>query len=620
MTRATRTACLLIAPLVCLAFFWRVPLTWFVNDDFAWLGLPLEVHRAGDLLPVIFQPKAQGTIRFLSERLFFLTFSSLFGLNAVPYRIMVLATWFGTLTLATLIGARLTGSRAAGILAAVLWTINSNITAPLAWASAYNEVLCGFLLLAAFYSRLRWYDTGRAVWMVLEWSAYLLGFGAKESIVMYPAIAALHALCTSRKRIWSTLPLFVPAAVFMVLHFFFIPKNAGDYYKIVVDSRLPGNFLQYLKWTAGPSHLGDWIGHGRRWGLIATELIGAALLMFTLWRVRRRDYAALFCVGWFVLMIAPVLPLPNHITDFYVTVPAVGLAWLGGWAIVAGWRSGIATRVIAIVLAAAYVVGAAFEVNAYTRWYYERAQRIKTVVLGVKEVSHAHPGASILLEGVDNDIFQAGFQDDPFRLFGLQKIYFVPGGDKGIQARADLGGTTRFLISPNQALDQIEHGRAFVLQVSNGEVKDITRMYQTVLRADPRATQQDFVDVGDPNYASLVGPTWYPPEQGFRWMPKIATVKLSNPLTEGLKLHVSGYAPAAVLAAGPVTLRFSTQMIEIGSATIKKADEPFSLEFPMPATLVGQGTFELTIEANKAMHPPGDPRDLAMVFGTFSIR
>src|SRR5262249_17621139 len=124
MTRA-RALYFGAAPLACLILFWRVPHIWFLNDDFAWLGMPLEVNHASDLIRVVFTPKAQGTIRFLSERLFFLTFSSLFGLHVLPYRVWVLATWFADLTLAALIGTRLTGSRAAGVIAAVLWTANS---------------------------------------------------------------------------------------------------------------------------------------------------------------------------------------------------------------------------------------------------------------------------------------------------------------------------------------------------------------------------------------------------------------------------------------------------------------------------------------------------------------
>ena len=93
MTRAARIGWFAAAPLVCLVVFWRAPLNWFQNDDFAWLGLPLEVNRPADLLHVLFTPEAQGTVRVFSERVFFLTFSSLFGLHALPYHLWALATW-----------------------------------------------------------------------------------------------------------------------------------------------------------------------------------------------------------------------------------------------------------------------------------------------------------------------------------------------------------------------------------------------------------------------------------------------------------------------------------------------------------------------------------------------
>jgi len=63
---------------------------------------------------VLFAPKAQGTIRFLSERLFFLVFSSLFGLNVVPCRIWVMLTWFANLTLANLIAGAAHGIAVGG--------------------------------------------------------------------------------------------------------------------------------------------------------------------------------------------------------------------------------------------------------------------------------------------------------------------------------------------------------------------------------------------------------------------------------------------------------------------------------------------------------------------------
>jgi hypothetical protein len=619
MTRAARIAWFATAPLICLAVFWRAPLNWFQNDDFAWLGLPLEVNRPADLLHVLFSPEAQGTVRVLSERVFFLTFSWIFGLHALPYHLWALTTWCGDLTLAALIGARLTGSRAAGLLAAVLWTTSPNLTAPLCWASSYNELLCAFCVLLAFYARLRWIESGRGMWMAIEWAAYLAGFGALEIIVMYPALASLHALCFARKKLLSALPLFVPAVIFTGVHFFFIPKNPGAYYALAVDGRLPGTLFEYLKWALGPSQLGDWVRHGRRFGLITTALTGVALLAFALWRWKQRELFGVFCVGWLLLLLAPVLPLPNHMIDYYLTVPEVGLAWLGGWALVRAWNAGARGRAVALVLVAAYLGGSILEIQRYSRWYQERSEHIRTVVLGLRDAQQAHPGRAFLLQGVDNELFQSGFQDDPFRLIDIQKVYFAPGSEQGIQAREDLGGMKRWVISPSIALMTIERGQAAVFQVANDRMRDITPLYQAVLRADPRATRRDLVDVGDPFYAGQLGSTWYTAENGFRWMPRTATVTLSGPESASAKLYVTGYAPAAVVAPGPLTLQFRASGRELGSR-ILRSEEQFTFEFPLPPELVGQRDIEIAIEASHVVHTAADARDFGVVFGTFSIK
>ena len=75
---------------VCLLLYWRTLSFWFRADDFAWLGLRLSIHRPWDFLVALFEPQAQGTIRFLSERAFFLTFEKMFGLDSTPFRVAVL--------------------------------------------------------------------------------------------------------------------------------------------------------------------------------------------------------------------------------------------------------------------------------------------------------------------------------------------------------------------------------------------------------------------------------------------------------------------------------------------------------------------------------------------------
>src|SRR6266536_3183546 len=79
-------------PLLCLILYREGLTAWFQADDFAWLSLRLHVHTWRDLAHALFAPMAQGTIRPWSERGFFLVFTWLFGIDALPFRICVFLT------------------------------------------------------------------------------------------------------------------------------------------------------------------------------------------------------------------------------------------------------------------------------------------------------------------------------------------------------------------------------------------------------------------------------------------------------------------------------------------------------------------------------------------------
>lgn len=608
MTRA-RWGWLAIAPAFALLIYWRAPLTWFTNDDFAWLGLPQQFHHAGDLARILFAPMAQGTVRVFGDRLYFLALAGIFGFNALPFHAVSLAVWCADLVLAALVGERLTRSKAAGVLAAVLWTASSVAVKSVAWASGFNEVLCALCILTAFYARLRG-------WRAMEWPAYLAGFGALEVTVMYPAIAALYACCADRKQLRSTIPLFVPAIVFTVLHFALV-KTSSPYYALSFDRRMGATLIEYLKWCLGPSRIRELTGVG---GRIGTGMMWAVALALGVFVVIRREWLALFCCGWFLLFLAPVLPLVNHVTDYYATIPELGFAWLGGWAFVAAWRANWIFRALAIALASGYIGGSLIELDAYTRWNYERSVRMRDVFYGVRDAIRAHPAPAVILMNVDNDLFAAGFQDEPFRLVGVQKVYLAPGDGHAIQAREDLGGLSPFLISPRQAFSMLDHGQALALRLEKDSVTDVTRPYQMTLAADPSATRVDSVDVGDPGAADMLGPVWFAPEGGFRWMSKSATVRLSGPAAPSQRLYITGYAPKAVLASGPVAMTVGVDGREIGSAAIRTPDARFAYDFALPGDLVNRQWIAITISVDKTIRPPGDGRDLGMIFGTFSVR
>ncbi len=317
-----RAALYFIPPVLCLLVFWDVLFTWFLNDDFAWLSLRLDMNSGTSLWRILFEPHAQGTVRFLSDRLFFLAGTTLFGIHAVPFRIVGIATWFLALTLASMIGTRLTGSRIAGVAAAVFWTTSyALVTANSASVvNAYKQILyvlyveCSLRL--TFTLRLRWLDSNDNRWRVIEWVAYLLGFGALEIIVVYPAVVLLYTWFSEPRQSWRGLKekgapaLFLPAIAFAAIHFFLVPKNPADIYTIHIDTRLPSTLWTYIGWALGPSRLEELnVPQWSAAGMVATWLIGLALAGSVLWSLRKGDRTPAFCAS---ACVSSVPRFPQH--------------------------------------------------------------------------------------------------------------------------------------------------------------------------------------------------------------------------------------------------------------------------------------------------------------------
>jgi hypothetical protein len=75
---------------------------------------------------------------------------------------------------------------------------------PLAWAAANNQVQVAFFLLLAFYFLLRYVETGDGRYYLYQWIAFLLGFGALEVNIVYPALAAVYVFLFARKYLVRT--------------------------------------------------------------------------------------------------------------------------------------------------------------------------------------------------------------------------------------------------------------------------------------------------------------------------------------------------------------------------------------------------------------------------------
>ncbi|HSB15177.1 MAG TPA: hypothetical protein VLE22_12015 [Bryobacteraceae bacterium] len=622
MKRAARAAWWVIPGFVCLAVYWPGLRAWFQQDDFAWLALKLRLAETGDIWTVLFEPMAQGTIRPLSERAFFLGLYSLFGLDALPFRIVAFATQLVNLTLAASITNRLTGSRTAGFCAALFWGVSSAAALPMSWSSAYNQILCAFFLLTSFHFLLRYIETGRRGYWLAQWVSFLLGFGALEINVVYPALAAAYTLLCARKYFRKTLWLFVPSALFVAAHWWFAAKPESGLYEMHFGPSMAGTLWTYWRWALGPERLAMAGYELPAWAVsAATAVLTVSLLGFAVWQLRRRRWLAAFLLVWFLAVIGPVLPLRDHVSVYYLTVAAAGLAMLGGWAFASAWRGRAWWKAVATLAAALYMASSIPAARTAAQWNYERSRAVRNLVRGLERAHELHPGKIILLTRVKSDLFWAGINHKPYRLLGLRDVYLAPGSESGIEAHPELGEAADFVLPAAPALLALEEGRAVVYAADGERLKNVTALYRAVARTGwVEATLPRRLDAGSPLFAAQLGPEWYALEGGYRWMPKKATLRLGGPERAGQKLYVSGFCPSRQLAAGPLRMTVAVDSHRFPPVVIDRGDSPFEFGFPLPAEAIGKRSMDVAVEVERTFVVPSDGRPLGLVFGNFAVR
>jgi hypothetical protein len=607
---AKRLAWWIFPSLLCLLIHWLGFTAWFRADDFAWLDLSNHVHSFHDLMVALFEPRAQGTIRPWSERAFFMAGYTLFGLDALPFRIAIFATQFADLALVASIGTRLTGRRAAGFWAAILWVVNSSMAQPLGWVCVYNEVLCAFFLLLAFHFLLQWIETGRARYYVLQWIVFLLGFGVLELNVVYPVLAAGYTFLCARKYFGRTLPLFAASILFAVAHQLAAPPVKSGLYAMHWDGSMLLTFAKLWSWSVSATYLASPL-HLKHWMMLAgVAILTAALVWFAWrqWREGRRQ--VLFCFLWYLATVGPLLPLRDHTTEYYVYLPVIGLCWLGGWALAR--YPGIP----AYFLAALYAFLTVPQMWDASEWNYEQTQRARTILEGIAGAHERHPMQQIALYGVDNELYWSAIRDRPFHLLGIQHVYLTPGSGRQIQAPSGWDDNLdEFVLPGSVATWGLQRNQLVVYDVRSPRLRNITSVYAAMPRDNSLPHR---VDVGDPLVANLLGPEWYPLDGDHRWMARRASLKIGGPPAGGGKLYLSGNCADEELRSGPLTVVVTVDGSTLPAVPIRNAS--FEMALPLPASFNGKNEVKVVVEVDRTFRPASDPRELGLAFGVFEIR
>jgi len=597
--------------LFCVAWHFTALRSWFCNDDFAWLGLPLLINSWRDLPHVLFAPMAQGTVRVFSERLFFITLFSLFDVNIIPFKIVVFLTQFTNLALLTWIARRLTGSALAGFLAAVLWCAGLALAEPMAWSSAYNEVLIAWCVLLGFFFRLKWIDTGERRYLYLEWLPYLFGFGVLETIVIYPVLVLFYAMVCARKTLRSTLPLFLPAIFFVIVHFVVIPPSDDPKYKLSLQ---PGEML-YSLWTYWAMAIASLrLNRPVTFAILFLVVASAVMALFLARKLYQGKRLALFLLLWFPLSLAPVLPLTTHITEYYLTVPTIGLIILAAWAAATPHRW---ARITALILIPSYLFCSYTEGHPIEQVRFERGRAMRNLVRDMEPHEDEYQDKIVVLQDVKEDLFWGGLLDRPLNLIGIPNVYLDPDGHWPSWLHDEYPEVKNYEISWQDTYDLVSHGRAVVFSLS-GKPVNTTAEYARMLEIQRVLRAADVLNVGDAEAVPRLGAGWYAVEGLTRWTKREASLWLES-ARPGQRLYIRGFCPDSLLQAGPLEFTVDVEGRHMATFAIRHSNW-FTVDAPLPEELSGKGKLNFHLAVSRAYHDPNDKREFGLIFATFTIQ
>jgi hypothetical protein len=458
--------------------------TWFQQTDFIWLDLRNHVTNVQTFLRAMCSPMAQGTFRPLSERGFFLLFTEIFGFRSFPYRLLAFLNQFLNVLLLMLVTRKLTKSALAGFVAPLLWLSSITLILPMAWTSAYNQIQCATFLLLSLYLFIRYTETGARKFYWAQWATFVLGLGSLELAVVYPAIALLYALLFARRYLRSTIPMLAAASVVA-----FAIRLAGrgqanfNYELSFRPASLFATLQEHWRTLLGISAFGE----PRQlpvWAIAAAmALLTAAVLGFVIAQTLKRSFVPLFLLGWFLIVIAPLLAIHNRTIQYYAAIPAIGIAMLGALGLSIAWRTHWFARVCTIALLALYAVPSLFVIHAGLSYYRYRADRGHALCQAVADAGKLNPGKILLFRNVDNDLFWSTVYYSQLQVFGWKGVFLAPDSRTLIEEDPKFDDIDRYFFPDAAVEPALRRGSMEVYEVHGKTVSHVTELYLKSLEA-----------------------------------------------------------------------------------------------------------------------------------------
>jgi hypothetical protein len=356
-SRLADLAVILVIGLYCLYRYRSCICTFFFLDDF-WILRDAAAIDHGSIqgLLQIFHPHVGFILyRPLTQVGYFYVLRLLFGLDASGYHATQLLVFTFNSVLVYAMAKRLTDSRTAGLATALLYAAAPGQTVAVFWLAAFTMTgsATAVLLMLLWWQHTDgpWRAAGSAI---LQAIALLCSEHTVTAPLLLALVGSLSPRPPPRRAILrSVLPGALVAGAYVAAKLVYLHSRPVFGYEMSLN---PVLILDNLgRYTAAAVSTFRWLEFTPR----LVPLVGCAVVLGALWATRRAltGHASWRLVaagtGFFVVALAPVLPLINHYYSYFVGLAAFGaaLAIVGACRLVAPrhWRALAAAAALIVV-------------------------------------------------------------------------------------------------------------------------------------------------------------------------------------------------------------------------------------------------------------------------------
>lgn len=340
--------------LFVLYLYFPVLTTFFSHDDFFHFKVSIT---DGSLISLVrlfgFYPFLLRGIAFyrpLFRELLYNISYSLFGLNVLPFRIFQFLIHFVNIYLVFKFVQRIYKKTVISFFSAFFFGICAANVASFYYLAGGIQIMGAtlFILLSLLFFD-NYLSNNNSKYKILSFGSFFLALASHEQAAVIPLLIAglilvRYKFKVSLKKIFKIWPYFLVVVFYLFLNLKVIGYSSSEtQYRLVFNPKTTLNTLGwYTGWALGiPEMLIDFVNPGfrlnpdlfRYWGgyfkiIFSSLSISISLVSIYLILARKKliNRSVLFFGAWFILVILPVLFLPQHKSTYYL-YPALPAFW-----------------------------------------------------------------------------------------------------------------------------------------------------------------------------------------------------------------------------------------------------------------------------------------------------